>query len=68
VFRDLDALPEFIQKKMKSSEEYGFRLRHQDNMAAAGRGTTAPAAGKLQRPASIPAENLEDGEGRSIPF
>jgi hypothetical protein len=25
-FRDIDALPEFIQRKMKSSEEYGLRV------------------------------------------
>jgi hypothetical protein len=35
-FGELDTLPEFIQKKMKSSEEYGNRVRHSGNMAAAG--------------------------------
>ena len=31
-FDELDTLPEFIQKKMKSSEEYAGRLQHSANM------------------------------------
>jgi hypothetical protein len=32
-FEELDRLPEFIQTKMKSSEEYVGRLQHSANMA-----------------------------------
>jgi hypothetical protein len=59
-FDELEALPEFIQKKMKSSEEYGLRVRHSGNMEAAGPADEMPASmrdpvpGKLQRPKNIP--------------
>jgi hypothetical protein len=59
-FVELDLLQEFIQKKMKSSEEYGLRVRHSGNMEAAGLADETPASmrdlvpGKLQRPKYIP--------------
>ena len=41
-FREIDELPEFIQKKMKSSEEYIARVRHEHNMDEAGLGGKTP--------------------------
>jgi hypothetical protein len=35
-FAEIDALPEFLRDKMKSSEEYGNRVRHNGNIEAAG--------------------------------
>lgn len=35
-FEVIEALPEFIRSKIQSSEEYQGRLRHQENMEAAG--------------------------------
>jgi hypothetical protein len=32
-FEEIDALPDFIKEKMKSSEEYRARVKHQENMA-----------------------------------
>jgi hypothetical protein len=35
-YEAIDALPDFLKEKMKSSEEYIGRLKHDDNMLNAG--------------------------------
>lgn len=35
-FEDIEALPDFLKDKIKSSEEYAARVRHQGNMASLG--------------------------------
>lgn len=63
-FDELDALPEFIQKKMKSSEEYSARVKTSDAFEAAG---LEQEPGKPVRPRVLggPADNAEAGD---IPF
>ena len=34
-FEEIEALPDFIKEKMKSSEEYRGRLKHEENMSGA---------------------------------
>lgn len=64
-FADLDELPEFIQKKMKSSEEYGFRVRHQENIETA----SGQSLARQNRP-NVPGINSVEGEVNpdDIPF
>jgi hypothetical protein len=54
-FDELDKLPEFIQKKMKSSEEYVGRVQHSGSMAGVSDENRQPVPGasepgKLQKP------------------
>ena len=65
-FADLDKLPEFIQKKMKSSEEYGYRVRYQETLEKAGKTETVASPQKLQPPSSF-AHSSEPKPG-DIPF
>lgn len=41
-FEDIEALPDFLEDKIKSSEEYAVRVRHQGNMAGLGSTKKAP--------------------------
>jgi hypothetical protein len=73
---DIDKLPEFIQKKMKSSEEYAARVNLSDKLNGAGIVNTPgnPETGKLQKPRVLggpgkvidyPAEDINPDD---IPF
>jgi hypothetical protein len=63
-FDELDTLPEFIQKKMKSSEEYAARVNLSDKLEEAG---LVQEPGKPVRPRILggPASEPEAGD---IPF
>ncbi len=42
LFEDIETLPDFLEDKIKSSEEYAVRVRHQGNMAGFGSTKKAP--------------------------
>jgi hypothetical protein len=43
-FEEIEALPEFLRDKIKSSEEYGFKVKHQSNLETAGMSGKRPTA------------------------
>lgn len=60
-FEEIDELPEFLQKKVKSSEEYQGRVKHNQNMEEAG----LPSA-KANRPKSVKGKDEKGPD--DIPF
>jgi hypothetical protein len=71
-FEELDALPEFIRNKMKSSEEYATRVGESAGPGAHtgdGEGAATPAASqKLQRPKIFGEPASEESQSGDIPF
>lgn len=45
-FEEIDELPEFLRDKIKSSEEYAARVRHQGNLSGAGTVLRPPRIGE----------------------
>ncbi len=69
-FEELDALPEFIQKKMKSSEEYGMRIRHSDaiDRAVEEGAIEQPEPGKPVKPRILGGPASTEPQPDDIPF
>jgi hypothetical protein len=65
---DLDALPEFIQKKMKSSEGYQGRRLHFDAAMAAGGTEPLPPTGKPVKPRILGGPDTDTPNPEDIPF
>lgn len=62
-FEVIDALPDFIKDKMKSSEEYGNRLLHEANMSGA-----SESMAKQNRPSMVKEYPTEDINVDDVPF